>query len=260
MKMYFKYLRHQMKSSLQYRAATFMNMFVSSLAVVSMLFSFILIFSKFDTVAGYTLSDVLVTFSVSTMVYALAEFLFRGFDHFDDLILKGNLDVLLLRPRSIVLQVLGQKIEFGKLGRVILSLVILIVVVLTGSVNWTFLKLLTLVLMIASGVVIFFGVFLLSSAFTVFTVSANEVVNIFTHGGQELTTYPLDIYAKPFKIFFTFIVPFATFNYLPLQFILSNATANSWLYMISPIIGMLFVIPCYFVFKWALTKYSSTGT
>ena len=114
--------------------------------------------------------------------------------------------------------------------------------------------------MVLSGVVIFLGVFFLSSSFTIFTVTGNEVVNIFTHGGKELTEYPLDIYKKAFKKFFTFIIPFACFNYLPLHFILSKPSATIWLNMLSPVYGMLFIIPCYFVFKWSLTKYSSTGT
>ncbi len=258
--MYRKYLAHQMKVSMQYRAATFMNMFVSSFAIVASIFSFILIFSTFDTVAGYTLEDVLITYSIATMVFAISEFLFRGFDLFDQLIIKGGLDVLLLRPRGMVLQILGNKLEFGKLGRVFFSLAILIYVILTSQIEWTILKLITILLMVLSGVVIFFGVFLLSSSFTIFTVTGNEVVNIFTHGGKELTEYPLDIYKKAFKNFFTFIIPFACFNYLPLHFILSKPSATIWLNMLSPVYGMLFIIPCYFVFKWALTKYTSTGT
>lgn len=258
--MYRKYLSHQMKVSLQYRAATFMNMFVSSFAVVASLVSFSLIFSTFSNVAGYTLDDILITFSISTIVFSMSEFLFRGFDLFENLIVKGELDVLLLRPRSIVLQVLGNKVEFGKIGRVVFSLAILAYVILTSQIQWTALKLLTILLMIASGIVIFLGVFLLGSAFTIFTVTGNEVVNIFTNGGKDLTEYPIDIYKKAFKNFFTFIIPFASFNYLPLQYILSKPSASVWINMLSPVYGMFFVVPCLFVFKWALTKYTSTGT
>jgi ABC-2 type transport system permease protein len=194
------------------------------------------------------------------MVFAISEFLFRGFDLFDQLIIKGELDVLFLRPRGMVLQILGHKIEFGKLGRVFFSLAVLIYVILTTQIAWTFLKLATIVLMIISGVVIFLGVFMLSSSVTIFTIRGNEFVNIFTNGGKELTEYPLDIYKKFFTKFFTFFVPFACFNYLPLHFILSKPSASILINMLSPIYGMLFIIPCYFIFKWALTKYTSTGT
>lgn len=258
--MYRKYLSHQIKISLQYRAATFLNMFISSLAIVSSIFSFLLIFTTFDTIAGYTLQDVLLTYSISNLVFSLSEFFFRGFDLFDKLILKGGLDVMLLRPRGLVLQILGSKVEFGKLGRVLFSLIVLLYIVFTSSIQWSVLKVITLFLMVLSGVVIFLGVFFLTSALTVFTVSGNEVANIFTHGGKELSEYPIDIYKNFFKKFFTFIVPFACFNYLPLQFLMSKPAASIWVNMLSPVYGMLFIVPCYFVFKWALKKYNSTGT
>lgn len=260
MRMYFKYFRHQLKISLQYRSATFMMMFVNSISVLISLIAFTLLFSQFSSVGGYTLSDVLITYSTVILSFSISEFIFRGFDQFDKLIQDADLDVLLLRPRGIILQILGYKVEFGKIARILLAIGILLWVFFTSTIEWTVLKVITIILMVISGVVIYFGVFLLCSAFTVFTITGNEVINIFTNGGREMCNYPLDIYKKGIRNFFTFIIPFATFNYLPLQYVLGRANANIWLNVLSPVYGMLFVIPCIFVFKWALTKYSSSGT
>lgn len=260
MKMYLQYIKMQLKGSLQYRASTFLMMIVQVFSSVATLIGIYMLFLRFDTIAGYTFNEVLLTYGVILLVFSLCEFLFRGFDQFEKLIITGELDKLLIKPRSIFLQVLGYKIEFGKLGRVTLSTLVLIYAAVNLSVEWNALKFLTLVSMIISGVVIYLGVFLLSSSFCIFTVQGTEVVNIITNGGRETASYPLDIYNKFFTKIFTFLIPFACFNYLPLQYLLNYENATILKNMLAPYYGMLFVIPCYLIFRWSLTKYKSTGS
>ena len=63
-----------MKVSMQYRAATFMNMFVSSFAIVASIFSFYFDIFQLLTQWRVTLEDVLITYSIATMVFAISEF------------------------------------------------------------------------------------------------------------------------------------------------------------------------------------------
>lgn len=260
MKMYFQYVKMQLKSSLQYRASTFMMMFVQVFSSLATLVGVYMLFLKFDNIAGYTFNEVLITYGVILLVFSLCEFIFRGFDQFEKLIVTGELDKLLIKPRSIFLQVLGYKLEFGKLGRVTLSLLVLIYAAVSSSIEWNALKLITLISMVVSGLIIYLGVFLLSSSFCIFTVQGTEVVNIITNGGRETASYPLDIYNKAFTKIFTFLIPFACFNYLPLQYLLDYPGVTIFGNMLAPYYGMLFIIPCYFIFKWSLTKYKSTGS
>ena len=58
------------------------------------------------------------------------------------------------------------------------------------------------------------------------TIQGLEVANVFTDGGREMAQYPLNIYQKGVRIFFTFIIPFGCVNYLPLLFILDKAHGN----------------------------------
>ncbi len=260
MKLYFTYLKHQFLITKQYRSTFFLNFFTSILYSVGMLFGIVLLFQNFTNVAGYSLQEVLITYSVVLFVFSISEWLFRGLDLFDTIILNGELDRMLLRPRGMMLQILGHKMEFVKLGRASFSFIILIYACITSSIVWDPLKVITLILMVISGTVIFLGVFLLAASFTIYSIQGMEVVNIFTNGGRELSSYPLDIYKKALTNFFTFVVPFACFNYLPLQYLLGNPSASVWVNMLAPVYGMVFVIPCYFVFRYSLTKYNSTGT
>lgn len=260
MKMYFYYIRHQFRISMQYRSATWMMIGVGFFASIGPLFAAYLLFQKFVQVDGYTFNNILFTFSIAMLVFSCSELLFRGFDLFDQLIIKGDLDQLLIRPRGMVLQILGYKMEFGKIGKVLFSAGILAYAVSTSGIVWTPLKIFTLMMMIVSGVVIFLGTFMLAAGVSIFTISGNEFVNIVTNGGREVASYPIDIFHKVIKNLFTYIIPLAFFNYIPLRFLLDSSGATIWGNMMAPVYGLLFIVPCYFIFKWTLKHYSSSGT
>ena len=114
--------------------------------------------------------------------------------------------------------------------------------------------------MIICGIVIFLSLFLLGASWSIVTIEGTEVVNIFTDGGRELCQYPLDIYGDAIKKIFTYIIPFACFNYLPMRYIFDMPNSTIWGNALAPLYGMLFIIPAYLIFRLALKKYNSTGT
>lgn len=258
MKLYFKYLSLQIKSEFEYRVSLLFNIISSMLSTLACFFAILALFSKYQTIGGYSVSEVLITYSMVSFAFAIAECFFRGFDQFDKLVKTGELDRLLIRPRSIFLQVLGYKVEFNKLGRIFFAGTILVVSLVQASIAWTAMKVVTLILMVAGSVVIFAGMFLLYSSLSIFTIEGLEVVNVITNGGRDLCYYPIDVYSQVFRKFFTYIIPLAVVNYLPLQYLLgfSNATL---LYGLSPLFSILFFAVCYLIFRWSLTKYKSTG-
>lgn len=258
MKLYFKYLKIQLKTNTSYRASFWFTMIGQVLSSVGIILGFALLFDKFKILGDYSIYDILITYSVVLLVFAFDEMVFRGFDEFDGLIKSGDLDRLLLRPRNIVLQICGYKVELMKLGRVILATVVLIVGCVLLPTGWTFGKILILLEMIISGIITFFGVYLFTSSITIFTIQKAEFINIFTDGGRELCYYPLDIFPKLVTKIFTFVIPFASFNYLPLRYILGFADASVW-NIIFPAFSIVFAVICYFVFNFCLKFYKSAG-
>lgn len=259
MKLYRKYLSLQVKSAFEYRTALIFNMISGSLTTVASFFAIMMLFQKFETVGGYSISEVLITYSIVNFTFGVAECVFRGFDTFDKLVRTGELDRLLIRPRSIFLQVLGHKIQLNKIGRIVFSAAVMIYALATAGIAWTVMKVLVVCLMILGSIIIFAGLFLIFSSVSIFTVEGIEVMNVITNGGRDLAEYPIDVYSGVFRKFFTYIVPLGVVNYVPLQYLLgfSNATI---LHALSPLFSVVFFALCFLLFKWALTKYKSTGS
>ncbi len=257
MKLYLHYLKMHFKSAMQYKIS-FVLTFISQFFVFFTFYFVILsLFEKFGNLKGFNLYEVLLTFSVIHFGYAVAETFARGVDHFDKLIIDGEFDRILIRPRHILLQVLGYKIDYSKISRILQSIIILIIAVVNINTTWNILKVITLILMLISAAVLFFSLLLLAAAYCFYTVQGLEVRNVFTDGGKHMSQYPINIYNKAFFWFFTLIIPYGFINYYPLLFILGKET--NFLYSISPIVVVLFFIPCYFIFMRSSKRYLSTG-
>ena len=167
---------------------------------------------------------------------------------------------ILLRPRGTVLQVLDSSFEVTRVGRLVQSFMVLGLALSWIGIRMDFMKIFTLLFMIVSGVVIFTGIFMLGATICFFTVQGLEIVNIFTDGGKEIAAYPLSIYNKWVVRFFTFIIPFGCINYLPLMYLVGKAGGRDVLYMLTPLFGMLFLVPCVLVWRFGVRHYLPTGS
>jgi ABC-2 type transport system permease protein len=257
--LYFRYVKMQIKSLLQHRASMWLNTLGQFLVSAFAFLGMYLLFQRFQTIAGWTFGEAALCFAVVSMAFALTECFARGFDLFSLMVKSGDFDRLLLRPRGTILQVLGSSFELQRLGRLAESVAVLVIALSVLDATWNFAKVVTLILMIFSGVAIFTGIFIMGGALSFVTVEGIEVVNIFTHGGREIAQYPLTIYPKWVMQFFTFVIPFGSFNYLPLLFVTGRAAENVALYMLSPLLGVVFLLPCILVWHLGVRKYLSTG-
>lgn len=246
---------------MQYRTSFFLLTLGQFFIPFSVFAGLYFLFERFGQLNEWDFFEVALCFGVIHMAFAISECFSRGFDTFSTLIVQGDFDRLLVRPRSTVVQVLGSNFEFTRFGRLLQSLIVLAWAVSNLSIEWTVLKALTLLLMIVSGVFIFTGIFMLAATLCFWTIQGLEVANIFTDGGREMAQYPLNIYHKWVSRFFTFVIPFGLVNYIPLLYVLDKTSGgDAWLYMVAPMSGIAFIVPCLLVWRFGVKHYRSTGS
>jgi ABC-2 type transport system permease protein len=227
---------------------------------LSIFATIVLLFKRFGSISGYTLYQVALCYSVAHIGISTAELIFRGFDTFSNTIRTGNFDRLLLRPRSIFFQTVTNDFQLSRLGRLAQAVGILVFTLNNILISWTILKVIVLIMMFFSASMIFSGVYILGASICFYTVKGLEFINIFTDGGREISQYPLSIFKKGFKNFFTFIIPFGAFNYLPLNFLLDKATGTPILYALMPLLCIPFFTVSVLVWHRASKSYKSTGS
>lgn len=257
MKLYIKAIKMHIMSELEYKASFIMNCLSQILVFFSYYFVILALFDKFDNVQGFTLYEVLLCFSVIQFGFAFNEVFARGMDHFDKLIVDGKFDLLLIRPKNIILQVIINETDFVKISRLIQAVIVMIISLVNLKVDITPIKLLVLFLMIISAILIFFGLFLLCASYCFITIQGLEIRNVFTNGGKYVAQYPIGIFNKGFVFIFTFIIPYAFVNYYPLLYFLGKS--DNILYAFSPLLVFIYLVPCILLFNHGVKKYTSVG-
>ena len=258
MKIYISSLKMYLKSMLEYKKSFIMGFISQFFIVFSYYFIIIALFDKFDNIKGFTKYEVLLCFGIIQFGFSMVETFARGIDTFENLIIRGEFDRLLLRPKNILLQVLCSDFDLIKISRILQALIILAIAIIKLNINFTISKIITLILMLISSTVIFFSIFLLMASYCFITVQGLEVKNLFTDGGKHMAQYPISIFNKHFIFIFTFLIPYAFVNYYPLLYLLGKN--KNILYMLSPIIVFLYLIPAIISFKWGIKKYTSVGS
>ena len=258
MKIYFDYLKLHIKSIMEYKLSFILSLISQIFVFFTYYFLIIAMFQKFNNLQGYNIYEVLLTFSIIHFGFSMNETFARGIDQFDTLIIDGSFDRLLLRPRSILLQVVGYQIDYTKLARVIQSIIIMIISLIKLEIHWSILKVITLILMLLSSISIFFSIFLLAASYCFITVQGLEVRNVFTDGGKHTAQYPIGIFNKYFVKIFTYIIPYALVNYYPLMYFIGKV--DKVYYAFLPIIVLVYLIPCFLIFNKGYKNYLSTGS
>lgn len=258
MKEYLKYFKINLKSEMQYKSSFILSFISQFFVFFGYYFTILCLFDKFSNVKGFTLYEVLLTFSIIQFGFAFCETFFRGVDVFDRLIVEGDFDRLLLRPQNILLQVFGSSISFVKLSRLLQAIIILIITIINIDIVWNTKKIITLIFMLLSSVLIFLGIFILAASYCFLTVKGLEVRNVFTDGGKHMAQYPIGIFRKGFIFIFTYIIPFGCVNYYPLLYLTDRVNNNLFIFV--PLITIIYLIPCILIFYKGVKRYSSVGS
>lgn len=261
MRLYGRMLAISIRGQLQYRASFVMMTLGNALSALIEFLGIWALFGRFGSLEGWSLAEAALFFGMGNIAFSLNEMFLRGFDMFNHQVKSGEFDRVLLRPRSTVLMMLGSECQLMRIGKLLQGLVVMVISFTMLDVSWWAAdRWLLLVLSILGGACLFGGVIVLQATSCFWTVESIEVWNSITYGGVTTVQYPLDIYRKPLRFFFTYIFPLAAMNYWPCAYLLGRGYTPVWLSWLSPVIGFLFFLLCLAVWHIGVRHYRSTGS
>jgi ABC-2 type transport system permease protein len=261
--LYRRYAAISIRSQMQYRASFVMTAMGAFLIAGVEFVAIWALFDRFSQVRGWTLTEIALFYGLVSITWALCDAIGRGFDMFATTIKNGDFDRLLLRPRSTVLQLIGQEVTLRRVGRLIQGLAVLGYAIAAGSIDWSVARAALFVASIACGVCAFLGLLVLQATTAFWTVESLEVWSSFTYGGVTMAQYPLAIYRSWFRKLFTYAIPIACVSYYPGVAILGRADplgAPGFVGWVSPLAGPVFLLACLQVWRIGVRHYRSTGS
>ena len=222
------------------------------------------LFYRFGALDGWRIGDIAMFFGLVSVSFSIADFLSRGFDVLGaEFIKTGQLDRLLLRPRTLTLQLIGNDMRLSRFGRLAQGLAVLAIGTLSLDFHWTTAKLAFALWTIAGGTALFFGLMVIQGAIAFWTVESIEAMNVLTYGGVQAAQYPLSIYAGWFRTFLIFVVPIGCVAYFPVLALLGKPDplgAPAWFLPLSPAAGFAFLGISFVAWRFGVAKYTSTGS
>lgn len=252
----------QIRSQAQYRVSlalelggTFLLSFLDFLAVL-------VIFHNTPRLGAWSVDQVAFLYGLSSISFALTDLLIGHLDQFPQRIRDGNFDIMLVRPRATLLQVMGSDFQMRRLGRATQGAVVLAYALAQLHVDWTPARVAVLAISIPAGIVIFASVWVVFSCSAFWTADASEFTNAFTYGGTFLAQYPIDLYGAWLRRFLAYLVPLAFVCYFPALYVLGKHDPLGLprvLQFLSPAVALAAAVIAGAAWRFAVRHYRSAG-
>lgn len=220
------------------------------------------IFHNVDALGGLGFSGALLVFALANICFSLADLAVGHVDELPTYLRAGTLDVLLLRPRSVLGQLVAGDVSLRRLGRTAVGLVLLAVALPTAVPRWGVDTVVVVCLTPVFGAAIFAALFVSVGAMQFWLGDGREFGNAFTYGGSYAASYPASLLHVALRSFFTFVVPAAFTAYLPALLILDQPGPPylpSWLGWCTPLAAGLAWVVALLWWRRGLRHYTGAG-
>lgn len=258
MRVYLDFMMVNLKSQMQYKISFLLTVIGQFMTAYTSWFGLYFVMQRAGGIDGFAKGQVTICFAVVMLSFAIGEMFGGGFAVFARILGNGEFDRIMSRPGNILLQVLVPHMDFTRIGLLLQAVLVLGLVIPSCGIFWTGRKILLLCLMVLSGSAVFFGLFLLQASFSFFTMENLQFLDIFTYGSRSFGRYPFSIYGETVLKFLTFVIPLASFQYYPLLYLTERET--NILYALSPVMALVFLLPCFGFFYFGVHKFKSTGS
>ncbi|MFJ7152704.1 ABC transporter permease [Streptomyces sp. NPDC100445] len=251
------------RSTMAYRASFVMTTFGNFAATFFDFLTIMLMFSRVETLGGYSLPEVAFLYGLSATSFGLADLVIGSMDRLGRRVRDGTLDTLLVRPAPVLAQVAADRFALRRLGRVTQGALVLGWSLSRLDVAWTWPKLLLMPVTVVSGFGIFAAVFVAGAAFQFLAQDASEVQNAFTYGGTTLLQYPPTVFGKELVRGVTFVLPLAFVNWLPACYVLGRPyplDLPAWTAFTPPLVAAGCCALAGLAWRAGLRSYRGTGS
>lgn len=117
MGIYKEYIKNDIRSQLNYPVDFLIQLVIWSICSFLPFIALYALFIKFKNIGNWKIYEYAMLYSVIVLSYDFARMIGRGFDDFHTLVQNGDIEIFLIRPHPLVLQVFASKFFFKKACR-----------------------------------------------------------------------------------------------------------------------------------------------
>mgnify|MGYP005811801435 FL=1 len=260
--LYMAFVKVTFLTQMEYRGQYFMRLFSKIIIWCSGFIMILVLLNRFQRIGNWSMYEVLFLYALNMLSYSIAGTFFMGpFGKLPRLIIRGELDQILIRPVNPLVYLICTKVSAGYTSNYIIGISVIIICIYQLNLSFNILEVLWLIIVIMGGVLIQAAGFIATGVPAFWILKSDGLRDIFFGNMTNFIDYPLSIYNRAIQILLTFILPYAFINYYPCQFFLQKQELFHPVFQfITPIVGIFLFFLSYQFWKKGLDAYQGTGS
>jgi viologen exporter family transport system permease protein len=262
--LYRRLLASQVRGQASYRLSFALDLVANGIVPAIELLSILAIFHVTRTLGGFGTAQVLTMYGLAVTSFAIADLCVGNIERLDLYVRRGLLDAVLVRPMSVLGQLLALDFSPRRVARVVVAATILVLALQRSGVTATPAHAALVISTVASGAVFFSAMFVTTATVAFWWIDSGELASAFTYGGRDFTTYPITVYSGLFRALFAYGVGFAFVAYTPAVALFGIADPTGlprWLgWWGTPLAAVVGVALTGLIWRTGVRHYRSTGS
>lgn len=200
--------------------------------------------------------EICVLYAMCAVIEAMGQAFFDNVWGLDYEVRKGQLDVMLVRPASIFVQLQGRCIHHTAVLSMIVYIGVLFYSLGQLQIGLTPGLLLFFLEFLVCGTMINSGIYTIFNCIGFWIVRSEDIAEL-VQTAREFAKYPLVVFPAVVKSFFTFIIPFGFVGFYPAAYV--TGKAGNWVLAAMPVCACVVVMIASLIWRAGLSRYDSAG-
>lgn len=247
------------KELVEYRASFIIGLFGLLCVNGASLVSISILLSNFPAISGWTFWEISFNYCLFLASLGLHKLFFRNIMNLQEYIVTGQLDLMLVKPYGLFLQLVGYGFSITDSTDFLIGIVGIVISLhsLTIKVN-----LFLIILFLMIGVLIFTLILTIIASLSFFVIRVDRILYATMEVQEAVQHYPLSIYGRPFRYLVSTILPYGFINYYASLILLEKVQGRELMIVVLSYVSIILLLGIVAVVLWkkGRLKYASSGS
>ncbi|MCA9041024.1 MAG: ABC-2 family transporter protein [Planctomycetaceae bacterium] len=259
------FLRNALIRDMTFRSNFLVEIITRAFWFTAQIVLFELIYQSVNQINDWTRYEYFAFMATGMLINAIVETLFMpNCANFSELIRKGDLDFVLLKPIDTQFLISFEKVNLAMLNQIVLALGLLTYSLWKVGTTVTITNVLMYSLLIVVAVTFFYSMMLILSSTSIW-FGRNQGLYDFWFYVTAFARYPRSIYSgsilgEMLQIVFSYVIPILLVVTVPARTLLDKSLDPSWLHFVAILASLVGLYFSRKVFTWSLRSYRSASS
>jgi|GEM_PF-4726083 ABC-2 type transport system permease protein len=239
---------YNFKDFLKFDLNFWIVLIISTIKQLLFIFAWMFFFNEYKLVKGWGFNEMLLMYGIVSFGIGVVEILFFGLRNLANLVNNNQLDIYLLQPKNIVLNIAVSKSDISAFGDFTIG------IILVSWSGYLFKSFFLVLCAFTVSSIFMFALYLFLGSWSLYLKDSSSFIKDMYQNSILLATQPNSAYKGLIKLLTLTFIPVGFMSFYPIEYIVTKDIK----FLIYSVIGTLaFLLISLLTFYHGLTKYNS---